>query len=332
MNQSMERTNHICLLIVTAIVITFSLHFTKDVLVPLAFSLVIYEALLPIVHFLERKWKVPPVLAALISFVVFLGIMLAMILFVTNTVGDIVKLSELYKAKFASAGVDLMNLAGNFGMEKSQAGMLGVLKELPLLGTVKSFALNLADFVGQLSLVVLLVGYLIFGGRTGFPKKHFFVEVNEKISKYLATKFISSFITAILVATILAFADADLVLAFALLTFILNFIPSIGSVIATLLPLPIIALKFGLGFKFMACMLLIGGIQFTIGNVLEPKVMGNNLNLHPIAILCFLLFWGIVWGVPGMFLAVPITASLKILLEKMEATRPFARLLEGKLS
>ena len=192
--------------------------------------------------------------------------------------------------------------------------------------------MNIADILGQISLVALLVGFLLFGGQQGLPQNHILTEVNQKIAKYLATKFVSSFITAVIVAIILSAFDADLVFAFAFFTFVLNFIPSIGSVFATLLPLPILALKFGFGFPLLSCLLLMGGTQFIIGNVIEPKFMGDNLQLHPIAILLFLLFWGIVWGIPGMFLSVPITASLKILLDRIESTRPLARLLEGKLA
>lgn len=328
---NIEKTNHICLLILCAIAITFSLHFTKDVLVPLVFALVVYEAVLPAVHIFENKWKLPKFVAALLGFMVYLAVMFCIIAFIVNSVGDIARLVELYKSKFSDFGISVMELAGANGFTTSTMDIFGFLKDLPVLGTIKSFAVNIADVLGQISLVSLLVGFLIFGGQRGLPSNHFFTEVNNKISKYLMTKFITSFTTALIVGVILKVFDADLVFAFAFFTFVLNFIPSIGSVFATLLPLPVLALKFGFGLPFFACLILIGVTQFIIGNVLEPKVMGNNLQLHPIAILVFLLFWGIVWGIPGMFLSVPITASLKILLERMDATKPFARLLEGKI-
>ncbi|MCB0357914.1 MAG: AI-2E family transporter, partial [Bdellovibrionales bacterium] len=75
-----------------------------------------------------------------------------------------------------------------------------------------------------------------------------------------------------------------------------------------------------------------GLIQIIIGNVIEPKLMGESMNLHPIAILLFLMFWGVVWGVPGMFLAVPITAILRIIFSRIEMTRPLANLISGQIS
>ena len=77
--------------------------------------------------------------------------------------------------------------------------------------------------------------------------------------------------------------------------------------------------------------ILPGTVQMVVGNVIEPKLLGDSLELHPITVLLSLIFWGIIWGIPGMLLAAPITAVLKILLENIEITKPVATLLEGKL-
>jgi len=118
---------------------------------------------------------------------------------------------------------------------------------------------------------------------------------------------------------------------FAVITFFLNFIPNIGSLIAILLPAPVAILQFGLGFKFAMLMIILGGIQFAIGNVLDPKLMGENLGLHPVVVLLALLFWGFIWGVPGMFLSVPMTAIIKLILSRYPATKPVAGWLEGNI-
>ncbi len=118
---------------------------------------------------------------------------------------------------------------------------------------------------------------------------------------------------------------------FAILTVLLNFIPNFGSVIATLLPIPVLLLQYGLGWQTMTVITLLFAIQFCIGNLVEPKMMGESLDLHPVTILLFLMFWGLVWGLPGMFLAVPITAILKIILSRIETTLPLSELLAGRL-
>ena len=118
---------------------------------------------------------------------------------------------------------------------------------------------------------------------------------------------------------------------FAILTFCLNFIPNIGSIIAVILPIPIILLQFGISFPFIAAIILLVAIQIAIGNILEPKLMGDSMGLHPVTILFFLAFWGYLWGITGMFLSVPITATLKIIFDKFEMTKPVAQLFAGKL-
>ena len=72
-------------------------------------------------------------------------------------------------------------------------------------------------------------------------------------------------------------------------------------------------------------------IQMAVGNVIEPKIMGQGLKLHPIVILLALAFWGLLWGIIGMLLAVPITAAIRIILMQFETLRPIARLLAGQL-
>ena len=116
---------------------------------------------------------------------------------------------------------------------------------------------------------------------------------------------------------------------FATLTFLLNFIPTIGSIIAVLIPLPIMLLQFGFGSGFFGCLLLLGLIQISIGNVLEPKLMGDSTGLHPVTVLLSLTFWGLLWGVTGMFLSVPIMASLRLIFSKFELTSPIADAFAG---
>ena len=116
---------------------------------------------------------------------------------------------------------------------------------------------------------------------------------------------------------------------FATVTFLFNFIPTIGSIIAVALPLPIMLLQFGFGGVFIACLALLAATQVIIGNILEPKFMGESTGLHPVTILLSLTFWGLLWGITGMFLSVPITASLRIIFSKFEMTAVIADAFAG---
>jgi AI-2 transport protein TqsA len=161
--------------------------------------------------------------------------------------------------------------------------------------------------------------------------------------EYLRVKVLASALTGSLVYVILRVIGIDLALVFGLASFFLNFIPNIGSVVAVLLPVPIILLagsdtvEGGVVVKegvTMTGRVLAFGlpvvVQFLVGNVLEPKWMGTSLDLNPIVILLSLIFWGMLWGPIGMLLSVPITWILKALLERFSYTEPLARLLADK--
>jgi len=121
-----------------------------------------------------------------------------------------------------------------------------------------------------------------------------------------------------------------LALVFGLLSFVLNFIPNIGSAIACLLPLPIVLVSPGISSTAaVLAIVLPAGVQFSVGNVIEPKLMGKSLDLHPVAVLGALIFWGMLWGMPGMLMAAPITSVAKIMFERWEITQPLAALLAG---
>ena len=124
----------------------------------------------------------------------------------------------------------------------------------------------------------------------------------------------------------------ELALVFGVLAFLLNFIPSIGSVISTLLPLPVIFLSEEMSDAAKVLAIAIpGGLQFAIGSILEPKVMGESLDLHPVVVLLGLIFFGMIWGIVGMILATPMVAVLRIVLERIEMTAPVGNVLAGRL-
>lgn len=141
-----------------------------------------------------------------------------------------------------------------------------------------------------------------------------FKDITEQIQRYIATKFLISLITGVIVGIILWIFDVDFTIVWAVLAFFLNFIPNIGSIIAIILPTVMVLIQYeSVGYTF-----LVGGIltivQNLIGNIIEPKIMGDKLGLNPLIILLSLLIWGYIWGIAGMFLSVPLTAVVKIII------------------
>lgn len=139
-----------------------------------------------------------------------------------------------------------------------------------------------------------------------------FKNITQQIQGYIAAKFLISLLTGSLVGVILWLFGVDFAIVWAVLTFLLNFIPNIGSVIAVILPALMTLVQFeSFGYTLLVSLIIVG-VQNIIGNIIEPKIMGNRLGLNPLVILLSLLVWGYIWGIMGMFLSVPLTAIVKI--------------------
>lgn len=141
-----------------------------------------------------------------------------------------------------------------------------------------------------------------------------FRSITENVQKYIATKFLISFLVGLFIGIILWLFGVDFFIVWAVLTFLFNFIPNIGSIIAVILPALMSLIQYeSLGYTLIITGVMIS-IQASIGNILEPKLYGDRLGLNPLVILLSLLLWGYIWGIVGMFIAVPITAVFKIIM------------------
>ena len=156
-------------------------------------------------------------------------------------------------------------------------------------------------------------------------------EMLANVSVYLSVKLMASLITGLLVAFILLGFQVKMAVLFALFAFLLNFIPSVGSIVSVILPVPVLFLQYNFSPTFFIIIGLLAASEFIIGNLVEPRFLGEGMDLHPVAVVGSLIFWSLVWGVPGAFLSVPLTASLKIILGKIKQTRPVAEILAGRL-
>ena len=191
---------------------------------------------------------------------------------------------------------------------------------------------SLSELLGMTVMVSIFMFFLLLGNTSqNVHQLPTWREIEEKIRSYIVTKTVISIFTGLAFGVVLWFYGIPLSIVFALLAFLLNFIPNVGPLIACALPAPLILLDPNLSIFGMVMVLFLASVvQFVSGNIVEPKIMGDSFELHAIAILLTLMLWGIIWGLPGMFLATPLTAAAKILFEKFEMTKPIADLLEGK--
>lgn len=159
-------------------------------------------------------------------------------------------------------------------------------------------------------------------------------EVAKKLNAYVVIKALMSLLTAVISLAVYWAFGVQFALFWALLVFVLNFIPVIGSIIAWFLPMIVVVFGDYSLVQVLSIGFLLLGVQQLVGSIIEPRIAGDVLNLSPLVILLSLAFWGALWGVLGLFLAVPLTVVLTSILSRFRGTRWVAILLsrDGQIS
>lgn len=167
--------------------------------------------------------------------------------------------------------------------------------------------------VSDVVLVLLLAVYILMERPMEEPEHRVVLEIEAMIKNYINLKILLSAITGVFVASFLSFCGVQLAMVFGLLAFMLNFVPCVGSLIATLLPIPLIILDDGLSeSEKLVAFLGPTSVQLYVGNVLEPGLFGKSLNMTEIAVLNALVLAQLVWGLCGAVLSVPMLGIMKI--------------------
>ena len=159
-------------------------------------------------------------------------------------------------------------------------------------------------------------------------------EVAKKLNAYVVIKALMSLLTAVISLAVYWAFGVQFALFWALLVFVLNFIPVIGSIIAWFLPMIVVVFGDYSLVQVLSIGFLLLGVQQLVGSIIEPRIAGDVLNLSPLVILLSLAFWGALWGVLGLFLAVPLTVVLTSILSRFRGTQWVAILLsrDGQIS
>jgi len=152
-------------------------------------------------------------------------------------------------------------------------------------------------------------------------------KIDRQVQKYLIIKTGIGFLSGLVTMIVLLAFGVDFAVLFGFLTFLLNFIPSLGSITSMGLASTIAAFQFGSIFPALWILLILVGLDVVISSILEPKLMGQGLGLSPLVVLFSLFFWGWLWGIPGMILAVPLMAVIKIVCANIPALLPFAEIM-----
>lgn len=321
----------VALLVLAAVAATVALIYTRSVMVPFVLSVFLTYLVSPLVDVLQVRARVPRGVAVLGAFLVIAVAIMLLVGLVAQSVAGLDQNLDLYRARLLGFVGVLDEQLDAHGVDLGQQTVMDALRELPVLDIVRSTLGDALNFLSTLFLVLICTIYLLLGRQPREARGGIWGEIDSRIRQYIVTKVGTSLATGVAVGLVLWLFGLDLAMVFGILTFLLNFIPSVGSVIAMALPLPVAFIQFESGWLIAGVIAVPAIIQLVIGNVIEPKLMGGGLDLHPITILLALIFWGLVWGLTGMLLAAPITAVLKIVLERFDTTRPVAAVLAGRL-
>lgn len=324
------------LLIIAVILVAAALKIAGTVTLPLVISIFLFLMLNPFLNRLE-KLKVPRWLGVVIAMLILLVILFFAGWFFFFTIDRLVQRLPMYIRRFTVIDAwlaDKLDLdAGTSFLTYMNFDWQGL-----ILSSLSSVSEKAISVISMASLIYIFVLFLLLERQSLIPKLKIaaprgkgmriavlFERVNRQISKYLMLKALISIATGILFYLACLATGLDFAIMWGVLAFILNFIPSIGSIIITIMTIIMALLQFFPNWaNIIYVAVLMISIQTVLGNILDPRIQGVQLNLSPFVILVSLSLWGYIWGIAGMFLAVPITSVLQIVCANVQSLKPVA--------
>ncbi|MDF1585083.1 AI-2E family transporter [Marinimicrococcus flavescens] len=315
----------------------------REVLIPLALAIVIWQLVNAIARLYRRvriRGQTAPRWARFVLALV--TIALGLYLAIDVIASNVAQVSQAAGAYEESLQRMLAALRARFDITAAPPASR-LLEGIDIGGLVARLSSALGTLAGNIGLVLLYVVFLLFEQESFdrkidalFPEpgraaevRRVLSDIEDRIARYLWIKTLLSVATAALSWAVLKPVGVTFAEFWALIVFLLNFIPTIGSIFAVLLPTLLTLLQFADAGPVLIVLAGLGSVQFVLGNLLEPRLMGSSLNLSPMVMIVSLALWGSLWGVAGMFLCVPITVMVMIVCAEFPATRPLAVLLSS---
>ena len=325
--------------IIAAGVVLTGLVYGAGFLIPIVVALIVVNILEAIVERLQ-KLGLPVILAVPIAIAFVLLVLVGLILVFISQIDAFLAAWPRYLERLQTIAANLLTGLGEewVGRLRTQLGALDLTNRISAaLGSVGGVILNFL-------LVVLYAGFLLADrgriarrlislGETHADRAQTFAtlaKISDGIRQYLFVKTVLSVATGALSYAILHWLGVDFAEIWAVIIFLLNYIPSIGSVLGVVFPALLALVQFDTLEPFLIIVCVLAVIQFVIGNVIEPMMMGRSFNLGAFTVIVALMFWSAIWGIAGAFLAVPITAAFVILCREVEGWQWIAVLLSNE--
>ncbi|PXW80715.1 putative PurR-regulated permease PerM [Ruegeria sp. P4] len=339
--ESHARLRTVALIIIAFAVVLFLLVQARFLLISLAVAIILFSLTSDVIRLIARqrigRLGVPNWLASVAALLLISTALLLLSSILLAQLNTVLSTTLSYAERAPSAVASLFAWMG----EDVERAVLNSLNSVELSSYVRTVAGQAGNLMQGTVLVILFVGFL-FAERIWFSTKmsNFFgdeaqaerankiiTSIIHRVNYYLLVKTAVSVITGVMVYAVASFFGIELALSLGILTFILNYIPNIGSIVATGMVALVGFVETGEPTSTALLFLITGLIQFVNGNVIDPLLMGRALRLSSFGIILSLAFWGAVWGVPGMFLSVPIMVMMLVICSHVPGLRKVAVLL-----
>lgn len=346
----MDTSVRASLLFLSFVTATACLYVTRDLLTPLALAVFIWLIIDAFARWLDRLSRfIPYPLALIIAILTVVAGMVGIGVIIADTVSDVARDAPRYVARFevifAWIGEHFSWLGNILGLQDlsytSISAKFGL--QAKVQGAITGFAAAVQGVLSNFFIIALYIAFL-FAAQSSFPKKmdDLFPDLNQRataqkvvqrirhsIEKYLGVQTVISLIQTVLSYIIMISMGLDNALFWALVIFILNYIPIIGGLAAFMMPALFSIVQFDSTGKVMLLAGLLFGAQTLIGNTLQPKMMGDSMNLSALVVVLSITLWGALWGGVGAFLSAPLTVIIMIVLAQFPTTRWIAVLLSS---
>jgi AI-2 transport protein TqsA len=333
-------------LIVIAIILIFGLlKFGQPVFLPFFVALFLSYLFQPIYRLLVKN-KVPKIIAVILILFLAFGLLYGVGWIVYDSAAKVAENINKYQVLFTDLVTDTVV---KFKLEKEWVRLRNLnpskfdLSKVDFGSIASGFYTSIGSFLSFLGNVAMVLLYMIYimVGKESLPhrikaafKSHggqileIIQHIDKQIQVYFAVKSLISLAVSICVTIVCYAFGIDFPLFWGLLTFLLHFIPNIGSFIAAIPPILLVLLLGGFGTMIAVAIILIA-IDNIWGNIIEPRVMGDQLDLSPLIVLFGMFFGTYMWGLAGAVIATPILAVIKIILENIPETRPIGMLISS---
>lgn len=338
------RSTNILLLIIVVPLIFFILKELSFIFIPLIFSMFIALIFLPLMRWLQKK-KIPKPVSILFVIIIFGGLLKLGSVLVQLSTKEILSADKNLIENIEIKLINLISLIEDFfGIHLEEGRGNTLLHYLQKLNITESFGSTL-DFIGDtltMTLMTVFFAILWLSESINFQKLlnttilkqkytsiKVFMRIEKDLMKFIIVKVIISLITGLLFSLTCILFDVSFPVFWGLFAFVINFIQMIGSFISVGTLSLFALVEIDNTGTLLLFILTLTAIQVLMGGIIEPVFMGKSFSINVITILVMLMFWGYLWGVPGLVMSIPITVFIKILLEQFPATKIIANVMSG---